>query len=156
VNKCGQCASIMASEFIGHLILVTLASPPKAQVQGVVADVANSRLFLRDGALPSLSSQRTHHADMNSDALVESTTPSCLHHRVGQHPRPRSLSSNTGRIHKSIWDSIRCSVESSEHRAAYPRTTLSRSCNSELQQTSSTSTSLCASTSRDSITDHDS
>jgi hypothetical protein len=156
VNKCGQCASIMASEFIGHLILVTLASPPKAQVQGVVADVANSRLFLRDGALPSFSSQRAQHADMNSDALMESTAPCCLHHRVGQHPRPRSLSSNTGRIHQSIWTSISYSVESSEHRAAYATATLSRSCNSELRQTPSTSTNLCASTSRDSITDHDS
>ena len=39
----------MAAEFIGHLILVTLVSPPRAQVQGVVSDVKNSQLLLRDG-----------------------------------------------------------------------------------------------------------
>lgn len=39
----------MAAEFIGHLILVTLAVPSKAQVQGVVADVKSSQLLLRDG-----------------------------------------------------------------------------------------------------------
>ncbi|EXJ84274.1 hypothetical protein A1O3_04941 [Capronia epimyces CBS 606.96] len=41
----------MASEFIGYTILVTLKSPPwwpNTQVQGVVADVANQKLFLQD------------------------------------------------------------------------------------------------------------
>ncbi|KAJ4504007.1 enhancer of mRNA decapping [Exophiala dermatitidis] len=41
----------MASEFIGYTILVTLKSPPwwpNSQVQGVVANVANQKLFLRD------------------------------------------------------------------------------------------------------------
>lgn len=42
----------MAQEFIGYTILVTLQSPPwwpNAQVQGVVANVVNQKLFLQDG-----------------------------------------------------------------------------------------------------------
>ncbi|KAJ9643689.1 enhancer of mRNA decapping [Knufia peltigerae] len=41
----------MASEFIGYTILVTLqswCSPPNAQLQGVVADVRNQKLFLQN------------------------------------------------------------------------------------------------------------
>jgi hypothetical protein len=40
----------MASEFIGCAILVTLkSSTPKQQLQGVVADVAEQTLVLKDG-----------------------------------------------------------------------------------------------------------
>jgi hypothetical protein len=39
----------MASEFVGSTVLVTLKSPPDAQVRGVVADIQNQVLFLRDG-----------------------------------------------------------------------------------------------------------
>ncbi|KAK5227626.1 enhancer of mRNA decapping [Exophiala xenobiotica] len=38
----------MASEFIGYTILVTLRSPPNAQLQGVVADVVNQKLLLQN------------------------------------------------------------------------------------------------------------
>ena len=41
----------MAAEFIGCAILVTLQHPPKAQVQGVVADVVAQSLVLRDVTL---------------------------------------------------------------------------------------------------------
>lgn len=39
----------MADAFIGYTILVTLAHPRNAQIQGVVSDVVNQNLFLRDG-----------------------------------------------------------------------------------------------------------
>lgn len=39
----------MAAEFIGYSILVTLCSPPGAQIEGVVSDVINQKLYLRDG-----------------------------------------------------------------------------------------------------------
>lgn len=41
----------MASEFIGYTVLVTLASPPNAQVQGVVANVIGHTLILQDGRM---------------------------------------------------------------------------------------------------------
>lgn len=41
----------MASQFIGYTVLVTLVSPPNAQLQGIVADVINKRLVLRDGKI---------------------------------------------------------------------------------------------------------
>jgi enhancer of mRNA-decapping protein 3 len=40
----------MASDFVGYTILVTLQSPPNAQIQGVVANVVHQKLFLQDGA----------------------------------------------------------------------------------------------------------
>ena len=43
----------MASEFIGFTILVTLQNPPNAQIQGVVADVVNQKLYLQNGNLGS-------------------------------------------------------------------------------------------------------
>lgn len=39
----------MAAEFIGSTILVTLYSPPDAQVQGVVADIVGQDLTLQNG-----------------------------------------------------------------------------------------------------------
>lgn len=39
----------MAAEFIGYSILVTLRNPPGFQLDGVVSDVINQKLFLRDG-----------------------------------------------------------------------------------------------------------
>lgn len=39
----------MAAEFIGYSILVTLQNPAGAQIDGVVSDVINSKLYLRDG-----------------------------------------------------------------------------------------------------------
>ena len=40
----------MASAFIGYSILVTLKSPPSRQLAGVVADVVEQTLILKDGA----------------------------------------------------------------------------------------------------------
>lgn len=39
----------MADAFIGYTILVTLDNPRNAQIQGVVSNVVNQKLFLRDG-----------------------------------------------------------------------------------------------------------
>lgn len=39
----------MAAEFIGLTVLVTLRSPPNAEVQGLVADVLGQQLILQDG-----------------------------------------------------------------------------------------------------------
>ena len=39
----------MASAFIGYTVLVTLSSPPHAQLQGVVANVVGQRLDLEHG-----------------------------------------------------------------------------------------------------------
>ena len=39
----------MAAEFIGYTILVTLRNPPGAQIEGVVSDVINQKLYLRNG-----------------------------------------------------------------------------------------------------------
>jgi enhancer of mRNA-decapping protein 3 len=41
----------MASTFVGYTVLVTLGSPPNAQIQGIVADVVEKRLILRDGEM---------------------------------------------------------------------------------------------------------
>ena len=41
----------MASAFIGYTVLVTLVTPPNAQIQGIVADVIEKRLILRDGEI---------------------------------------------------------------------------------------------------------
>lgn len=41
----------MADAFIGFTILITLQYPPNAQLQGVVANVLDQKLFLRDGML---------------------------------------------------------------------------------------------------------
>ena len=42
-------ASDAAAEFIGSTVLVSLISPPSAQVRGVVQDIQNQVLYLRDG-----------------------------------------------------------------------------------------------------------
>ena len=39
----------MAAEFIGYSVLVTLNNPTGYQLDGVVADVVNQRLVLRNG-----------------------------------------------------------------------------------------------------------
>jgi enhancer of mRNA-decapping protein 3 len=39
----------MASEFIGYTILVTLKGPPSQQLKGIVADVVQQQLVLKDG-----------------------------------------------------------------------------------------------------------
>ena len=50
----------MASEFIGYIIQVTLRSPaPKQQLQGVVADVIEQQLVLKDGMEICLVCTRT-------------------------------------------------------------------------------------------------
>jgi hypothetical protein len=42
---------IMASEFIGYTILVTLNGPPRLQqLRGIVSNVIEQRLVLKDGA----------------------------------------------------------------------------------------------------------
>lgn len=43
----------MAEAFVGYTILVTLQRPPNSQIRGVVANVADQKLFLQNGmALP--------------------------------------------------------------------------------------------------------
>lgn len=39
----------MASGFVGYTVLVTLKSPPNAQIRGTVANVTGQRLTLQDG-----------------------------------------------------------------------------------------------------------
>ena len=39
----------MAAEFIGYSILVTLHNPPGFQLDGVVSNVINQKLYLREG-----------------------------------------------------------------------------------------------------------
>ena len=39
----------MAAEFIGSTILAKLISPPDAQIRGVVQDIHDQVLYLRDG-----------------------------------------------------------------------------------------------------------
>ena len=41
----------MAADFIGSTILVTLITPHNAQLQGVVYDIQDQVLFLREGEL---------------------------------------------------------------------------------------------------------
>jgi hypothetical protein len=49
----------MAAEFIGDTVVVTLSNPRGAKIQGVVANVIDQRLTMRDGALAILSISRT-------------------------------------------------------------------------------------------------
>jgi hypothetical protein len=42
----------MASQFVGDTVVVTLNNPRGAKIQGVVANVVDQRLTMRDGALP--------------------------------------------------------------------------------------------------------
>lgn len=146
----------MAAEFIGHLILVTLASPPRAQVQGVVADVKNSQLLLRDGEYYSRLVIVEDLTDRNSHPLVESTAACCIHDRIREYPRPRSLTSDTRRIHTSVRARLGYSIENTEHCATYTSTALSRSGDFELQQTSHDPANPCASACGDRITGDDS
>ena len=39
----------MAADFIGSNVLVTLKSPPKFQIRGVVENIEDQVLFLKDG-----------------------------------------------------------------------------------------------------------
>ena len=43
----------MAAEFIGSTVLVTLHSPPNAQIRGTVQDIHDQQLFLRNGMASS-------------------------------------------------------------------------------------------------------
>ncbi len=45
----------MASAFIGYTVLVTLSSPPHAQLQGVVANVIGQRLDLEQGTFAHIA-----------------------------------------------------------------------------------------------------
>ncbi|KAL2011394.1 hypothetical protein VTN00DRAFT_4112 [Thermoascus crustaceus] len=62
----------MASEFIGYNVIVTLKTPPNAQVQGTVANVAGQRLTLQNVTL-LWSGQRlpTYHIDAPGIADLE-------------------------------------------------------------------------------------
>jgi enhancer of mRNA-decapping protein 3 len=40
---------MMASSFIGYTVLVTLKSPPNAQIRGTISNVTGQRLTLQDG-----------------------------------------------------------------------------------------------------------
>jgi hypothetical protein len=44
----------MATEFLGCTVLVTLHSPPDAQLRGVVIDISHQMLFLNDGTYACL------------------------------------------------------------------------------------------------------
>lgn len=51
----------MASEFIGYTIIVTLKSPPPTQhLQGVVADVVEQQLVLKNGRAIHSSDTKTN------------------------------------------------------------------------------------------------
>lgn len=39
----------MASSFIGYTVLVTLKTPPNAQIRGIISNVTGQRLTLQDG-----------------------------------------------------------------------------------------------------------
>lgn len=54
----------MADAFIGFTILITLQYPPNAQLQGVVANVLDQKLFLRDGMPTFALEPRLHHAKL--------------------------------------------------------------------------------------------
>ena len=60
----------MASDFVGYTILVTLQNPPKAQIQGVVADVVNQKLFLQD-VLLLWNGQRLSSYVLDSSAIAD-------------------------------------------------------------------------------------
>ncbi|KAK5083586.1 enhancer of mRNA decapping [Lithohypha guttulata] len=62
----------MAAEFIGYSILVTLRSPPGFQLDGVVSDVINQKLYLRDVTVRSTGQRLTSYAlDATSIADLE-------------------------------------------------------------------------------------
>ncbi|ETI21524.1 YjeF family domain-containing protein [Cladophialophora carrionii CBS 160.54] len=60
----------MASDFIGYTILVTLQNPPNAQIQGVVADVVNQKLFLQNVLLLWNGRRLTSYA-IDSSAIAD-------------------------------------------------------------------------------------
>jgi hypothetical protein len=71
----------MASEFIGYTIVVTLKSPPPTQqLQGIVADVLEQQLVLKDG---TSSKYPYSHAMINllSHPFLECPAPPVLPHR---------------------------------------------------------------------------
>ena len=39
----------MAAEFVGSTVLVTLISPPNAQIKGIVRNIQDQVLYLEDG-----------------------------------------------------------------------------------------------------------
>ncbi|KIW33396.1 YjeF family domain-containing protein [Cladophialophora immunda] len=59
----------MASDFVGYTILVTLQNPPHAQIQGVVADVVNQKLFLQNVLL--WNGQRLPSYAIDSSAIAD-------------------------------------------------------------------------------------
>ncbi|KIX08482.1 YjeF family domain-containing protein [Rhinocladiella mackenziei CBS 650.93] len=60
----------MASEFIGYTILVTLQNPRNAQIQGVVANVVNQKLFL-ENVLLLWNGQRLSSYAVDSSAIAD-------------------------------------------------------------------------------------
>ncbi|KAI1610830.1 YjeF N-terminal domain-containing protein [Exophiala viscosa] len=60
----------MASDFVGYTILVTLQSPPNAQIQGVVANVQNQRLYLQN-VLLLWNGQRLPSYVLESSAIAD-------------------------------------------------------------------------------------
>ncbi|OAP62739.1 YjeF family domain-containing protein [Fonsecaea erecta] len=59
----------MASDFVGYTILVTLQNPPHAQIQGVVANVVNQKLFLQNVLL--WNGQRLASYAIDSSAIAD-------------------------------------------------------------------------------------
>lgn len=60
----------MAAEFIGYSILVTLRTPPGAQIEGVVSDVINQKLYLRN-ALLRWNGQRLPSYALDATAIAD-------------------------------------------------------------------------------------
>jgi len=84
----------MASQFIGYTVLVTLVSPPNAQLQGIVTDVINKRLELRDGEITKELQWRMM-ADIRSASFGHWPILPYLQCRRLSNRRPRGLSAAT-------------------------------------------------------------
>lgn len=61
----------MAAEFIGYSVLVTLNNPLGYQLDGIVADVVNQKLILRNGE--RVVTLRLQLANTNSTSQMERT-----------------------------------------------------------------------------------
>ncbi|ETN44991.1 YjeF family domain-containing protein [Cyphellophora europaea CBS 101466] len=97
----------MASEFIGYTILVTLSTPPNAQIQGVVSNVVDQKLHLHNVTLlwngqrlPLYTLDATNIADVEvapsqastSNLPTPTAAPQLTHQIPGGHPPRQPLS----------------------------------------------------------------
>ena len=92
----------MAAEFIGYAVLVTLQNPSGAQIHGVVSNVINQKLYLRDGkSTASISRSR-----LTCDSCVARNWSTIRFVYVGclEYSRPRDSALATGgRITYTHW-----------------------------------------------------